>query len=190
MMDKLERIGNVAAIPLTFFGYMALAKTIWPANLSRSGDVISSWPAVLAVALIVVSVLTILAQVSQYRSIHRAPQAAPSAPSLPDPKLAPFEELIPLLQHEYVERELAPRGESLPADWLTKAVGRLAMRLRREELDRADREMKLDAQRRISEMRGDSNHPFNQGNHPEHQEALDEMSSLYRILCPETKDKN
>jgi hypothetical protein len=70
-IEAAEHFGNIAAMPLTFLGYAALAKSLWPANISLSGDKIS-WPAIVAILLIMVGLITVAAQYAQYRSAQHA----------------------------------------------------------------------------------------------------------------------
>jgi hypothetical protein len=79
-IEAAEHVGNLAAMPLTFLGYVALAKSIWPAHVHLSGDQVS-WPAVVACLLIVVGVMTTAAQYAQYRTRKR--MKADNPPGVP-----------------------------------------------------------------------------------------------------------
>jgi hypothetical protein len=146
-IETAEHFGNVAAMPLTFLGYAALAKSLWPANVHLSGDTVS-WPAIVAILLIAIGLLTFAAQYTQYRSanVARTSRVLETTPSEPVRNPNKLDRLIPDLERRYIRREQRPP----PENWLDEEIRQIKSALMKQELD----ELEADDHKLLPLLRG------------------------------------
>jgi hypothetical protein len=169
-IETAEHFGNVAAMPLTFLGYAALAKSLWPANVHLSGDTVS-WPAVVAILLIAIGLLTVGAQYTQYRSANRSNiTSAGNDAERTHAKSNKLDRLMPALERRYIRREHPAPGRLLPENWLDEEIRRINSESMTQELDELEADIL-----KLSLLR----EPRIIGNPPELSEFQDTIQALW-----------